>query len=65
MVLGHKPHTEPMKVKFAMTALQGLWCPKTKVDGYLPLTSTWDKESHRRTRQLKESICICKEANCM
>ena len=24
-----------------------------------------DREGHRRTRQLKESICICKEANCM
>jgi len=24
-----------------------------------------DREGHRRTRQLKESIHICKEANCM
>jgi len=24
-----------------------------------------DREGHRRTRQLKESIRICKEANCM
>ena len=24
-----------------------------------------DRESHQRTRQLKESIRICKEANCM
>ena len=24
-----------------------------------------DRECHRKTRQLKESICICKEVNCM
>jgi len=24
-----------------------------------------DREGHRRTRQLKESICVRKEANCM